>query len=130
MLIRQSLVTAVFESDEKCRVRRGLWIDPYTGFIYLDPDDLDIDHVIPLAYAHAAGGYLWDETRKAAFANDQKNLLAVSRGSNRSKGAKGPSEFLPATAFQNAYLELWKELSMLNHLNLLSEDEILIQSRR
>ncbi len=130
VLIRQSLVTAIFESEAKCRVLRGLWADPYTGYIFVKPGDLDIDHVIPLAYAHAAGGYLWEQAEKAMFANDQMNLFAVSRAANRRKGARGPSDFLPVTTFQNEYISLWKELSLLYHLNLESEDEIFLQTHR
>jgi 5-methylcytosine-specific restriction endonuclease McrA len=130
VLIGQSLVPVVFENDEECRVLKGLWTDPYTGFIYIYPSDLDIDHIIPLAYAHVAGGYLWDDAEKATFANDQSNLLAVSRGSNRSKGSRGPSEFQPATTFLNDYLNIWKKISIIYDLNLVIEDEIFIKNFR
>ncbi len=130
VLIGQSLIPVIFETDQECRVHKGLWKDPYTGFIYLDPSDLDIDHIIPLAYAHASGGYLWDEAEKAAFANDQENLLAVSRGANRSKGDRGPSEFQPTTTFLNDYVNLWNKLSTTYHLNLVSKDEIFIKNYR
>jgi hypothetical protein len=85
----------VVYSSNGCRILRGLWSGPYTGKIYQAPSDLDIDHVIPLAWAHAHGAADWSPAQKAAFANDPVNLLAVDDGLNQSKGAKGPSEWLP-----------------------------------
>lgn len=82
-------------SSDGCRVLGGEWTGPYTGTRYMDPSDLDIDHVIPLAWAHARGGAAWSPAQKAAFANDPVNLLAVDDGLNQSKGARGPSKWLP-----------------------------------
>ena len=47
----------------------GEWFDPYTGETVTDATRLDIDHMIPLKNAHDSGGWAWDESRKAAFAN-------------------------------------------------------------
>lgn len=78
-----------------CRVLRGRWNDPYTGRIFLEAGDLDIDHMVPLAWAHARGAAAWDGARKRDFANDPVNLFAVEAAANRQKGAKGPLEWLP-----------------------------------
>jgi hypothetical protein len=85
----------VSATRDGCRVLRGRWNDPYTGRIFLDASDLDIDHMVPLAWAHARGAAAWSETRKRDFANDPVNLFAVEASANREKGAKGPLEWLP-----------------------------------
>lgn len=94
VLLAQSIGNILLSSDG-CRVLSGVWTGPYTGTRYLDPSDLDIDHVIPLAWAHVRGGAVWSPAQKAAFANDPVNLLAVDDGLNQSKGARGPNEWLP-----------------------------------
>jgi hypothetical protein len=78
-----------------CSVSRGRWNDPYTGLIFTDARDLDIDHMVPLAWAHAHGGFAWSPEQRRQFANDARNLFAVEASVNRQKGAQGPTEWLP-----------------------------------
>ena len=81
-----------------CRVTAGVWFGPYTGQVFTDPTDLDVDHVVPLQEAHDSGGHSWSTERRRAFANDLafgRSLMAVEAAANRSKGAKGPEEWLP-----------------------------------
>lgn len=95
--ILAALSTArVIMSADGCSVERGRWIDPYTNQIFLDPAALDIDHVVPLAWAWANGASAWDKSKRVAFANDPVNLLAVDASANRSKGALGPERWLPS----------------------------------
>ena len=82
-------------SANGCEVERGRWIDPYTGQVHLDAGGLDVDHVMPLAYAWTRGADGWDEDAREAFANDPANLLPVEARVNRSKGARGPLAWLP-----------------------------------
>lgn len=70
-------------------------ICPYTGQLISDLRLLDIDHIVPLAYAWDHGAEPWTALRKEQFANDPENLLAVSADVNRSKGRKPPEEWLP-----------------------------------
>lgn len=82
-----------------------LWLDPYTGSLVTDPGRLDIDHIVPLSWAWDHGADQWDQGTREAFANDPLNLLPVLAGANRSKGAKGPDEWMPPNvAFWPAYL--------------------------
>jgi hypothetical protein len=79
-------------------VVRGRWNDPYTGKIFSNARDLDIDHMVPLAWAHAHGADQWDAAQRRKFANDPINLFAVEASANRAKGAKGPLDWLPPDA--------------------------------
>lgn len=78
-----------------CSVESGRWIDPYTGNVLTDAADVDIDHVVPLAWAHAHGAASWPAGRKLAFANWAPNLQPVTASVNREKGADGPLRWLP-----------------------------------
>jgi hypothetical protein len=82
-------------SPDGCRVVHGRWNDPYTGRIHREARQLDVDHLVPLAWAHARGGDRWSAEKRRRFANDPVNLFAVQASVNRSKGAAGPLEWLP-----------------------------------
>lgn len=78
-----------------CRVVRGRWNDPYTGQIFYDGYKVDVDHLVPLKWAWEHGADVWSHEKRRNFANDERNLFIVSASANRSKGAKGPAEWLP-----------------------------------
>lgn len=69
VLIEESEVPVTFKTAKQCKVAIGRWTCPYTGEVFTNPRKLDVDHMIPLAAAHAAGGHAWDAERKKAFAN-------------------------------------------------------------
>ena len=54
------------EVDEDCSITAGEWLDPYTGTTLTDSEDVDIDHVVPLANAWRSGAAGWDEGQKEA----------------------------------------------------------------
>jgi hypothetical protein len=111
ILIRDSLVEVIFTGPDKCRVTTGLWLCPYTGRILTRAADIDIDHVIPLAYAHRHGGDGWTRQQKKHFANDPDNLIAVEDTVNRSKGSRGIDRWLPPRqSYRDQYLEKWNRL--------------------
>ena len=98
VLIAESSVSIVYTDDRECRVASGSWTDPYTGDAVEDPSKLDVDHVVPLANAHASGGHAWSEERKELYANSlvyPAHLIAVTASANRSKGADGPDGWRP-----------------------------------
>ncbi len=78
-----------------CNVVSGTWSSAYDGQVLTSPADIDVDHVVPLENAHQSGGWAWSTDRRAAFANDQASLWAVSKGSNRSKGSRSPDAWRP-----------------------------------
>ncbi len=128
LLIASSQVAVTFTSSTGCTVSTGQWLDPYTGDTYTLASDLDIDHVIPLNYAHLHGGAVWSAFVKKLFANDPENLLAVDDGENQSKSAKGPSEWMPPDMnYHCEYVKKWDFLVNKYELVLSAEDSALIK---
>ena len=128
LLIASSEVPVTFTSSTGCTVATGQWLDPYTGDTYTLASDLDIDHVIPLNYAHLHGGAIWSAFVKKLFANDPENLLAVDDGENQSKSAKGPSQWLPPDESNHCeYVRKWDFLMNKYELALDVEDLALIK---
>lgn len=68
--------------------------DPYTGQP-MAPGDVEIDHILPVSAAWDLGAHHWQPHQRAAFYNDQRNLIAVSSKANQAKGDKLPSEWMP-----------------------------------
>ena len=115
-LIAESLVEVSFESERKCRVTVGRWYGAFTGTFVEVPGDLDIDHLVPLKNAHESGGWTWSSAKKEKYANylgDPDHLIAVTKGANRSKGAKGPEEWRPPDeGYWCQYATDWAEVKM------------------
>jgi hypothetical protein len=96
ILIQTSTKPVEFKTDNECNVLAGEWYDPYSGDTFTISKDLDLDHIVPLKFAHGHGADKWSRERKKQFANDYGNLLLVNASLNRQKGAKGPTEWLPS----------------------------------
>lgn len=94
-LIGTSSTPVVFSDSSRCRVVRGRWISPFTGKVIQNASSVDIDHIVPLRWAWAHGARDWSDEKRKRFANDPRNLWPVELSLNRSKGARGPSEWLP-----------------------------------
>ena len=94
-LIATSSTTVRFATDKSCRVVTGRWISLFTGNVIQNSSEIDIDHVVPLAWAWERGANNWSDARRERFANDERNLWPVEASLNRSKGARGPNEWLP-----------------------------------
>ena len=116
VLILESLIEVTFESARNCQVATGRWYGAFTGTYVEVPGQLDIDHLVPLKNAHDSGGGAWTSERKQEYANylgDPDHLIAVTRGANRSKGAKGPEEWRPPDeGYWCRYATDWTEVKM------------------
>lgn len=96
------------EVDEECSIIAGKWLDPYTGTTLKDSEDVDIDHIVPLANAWRSGANAWDETRRETYANDPGVLLSVDDAANQTKGDKGPEAWLPPNSdYRCEYARRW-----------------------
>ncbi len=103
-----------------CVLRGGLWIGAYSGYGPTPGDwlpgtelpdaplampaasgngwHMDIDHMVPLTEAWISGAWSWDDTTRAAYANDlayPDALSVVTPQSNRAKGVSDPSVWTP-----------------------------------
>ena len=119
VLKEESLISVHIKN---CKVIMGKWYDPYTHKYFHNPQKLDIDHFVPLKEAYLSGGSAWSPIQKQIFANDLKNkiaLIAVNRSSNRSKGARDPSEWLPPNkSFHCEYIRRWKRIKAIYKLGM------------
>ena len=114
VLIEESLIPVTFKSDRECEVATGRWFAAFTGNTVVDPGDLDVDHLVPLANAHSSGAAHWTPERKEQYANflsDPDHLIAVTSSANRSKGARGPDEWRPPDeTYWCTYATDWAEI--------------------
>jgi hypothetical protein len=106
---------AKLKPRDPCRVIKGQWTDPYSGKRWYKASDVDIDHLIPLKWAHEHGGYQWNKAQREAFANDPDNLLIVEDDLNQQKSASGPDQWLPPKN-RCWYKQQWRRL--LEHYQL------------
>ena len=94
-LISASSTPVRFARGDGCRVVTGRWISPFTGKVIQNAAEVDIDHVVPLKWAWDHGASSWPRQKREKFANDPVNLIPVEASLNRSKGARGPKNWLP-----------------------------------
>ncbi len=117
LLIRTSLERVKFYKRSKCAVISGKWYDPYTAQTLYKAISVDVDHIVPLAWANSHGGSQWTKKRKMDFANLSINLLPVSATANRSKGNKGPDQWMPENKYYRCdYLKKFDEIVSLYSL--------------
>lgn len=98
------------KSTADCKITSGSWYSPYDEKTLTDPQDLDIDHVVPLAAAWRSGASKWTDEQRKDFANDltRPQLVAVSLQSNRAKGDQDPSTWKPPNhAYWCTYAQKW-----------------------
>lgn len=95
--------------------------DPYTDKEITDIKILDFDHICPLLYLHKYSDLNWTDEQKNKFAQDENVGVSVLNKENRSKGAKGPSEWLPK-ANQGDYCYTWLLLAKEYGLALRQQD--------
>jgi hypothetical protein len=70
ILIQTSIKAVEFKTDNECDVLAGEWYDPYSDETFTISKDLDLDHIVPLKFAHGHGADKWSRERKKQFAND------------------------------------------------------------
>jgi len=132
VLLRDSVPGSVkFDSDKRCKVKSGKWVDPYTGETFTQPSKLQIDHVVALKNAHDSGGWAWSADRKRGYANflgSDTHLLAVKGIENQRKGAKGPDKYLPPrAAYHCDYVSEWSEIKREWDLTMTNAEEQAIE---
>ncbi|AZK94459.1 DUF1524 domain-containing protein [Streptomyces sp. SID5473] len=88
-----------FRDGSDCVVVAMTLADPYTGkdivWKKAKAAEVQIDHVVPLAYGWRMGAARWPADKRERFANDALNLLPVDGRANQAKRDSGPASWLP-----------------------------------
>ncbi|WNV74750.1 DUF1524 domain-containing protein [Geodermatophilus sp. DSM 44513] len=110
-VLARDLTGEQFRSGSDCVVLAGTLADPYSGRTIEfrrgegTSDDVQVDHVVALSDAWQKGAQGWDADRRAAFANDPLNLLAVDGPLNSQKRDADAATWLPPrAAYRCAYV--------------------------
>ncbi|MDA0632223.1 HNH endonuclease family protein [Nonomuraea sp. MCN248] len=93
-----------------CHPVKGHWYSPYDGKRLKSERHVDVDHLVPLAYAWRSGAKRWSPAKRRAFANDltRPELITVSHSANIAKGGQGPQSWRPQRrAYWCEYATSW-----------------------
>lgn len=102
-ILNRDLVDITHVSTRRCAdaVAAGTLHDPYTNAVVAFTrgakvgEAVQIDHIVPLAYAWDMGASAWSYRQRLRFANDPANLLAVAGQANQDKADGGPGQWMP-----------------------------------
>jgi hypothetical protein len=102
-ILDRDLVDKTYVSISRCpnAVATGILHDPYSNatiaFVRGNQSgaDVQIDHLVPLAYAWDQGARNWTDEMRVRFANDPANLLAVQGQANEDKSDGEPAAWMP-----------------------------------
>lgn len=130
-VLRRTSTTPVSMSPSGCTVSRGTWDDPYTGRVYTDARDLQIDHFVPLKNAYISGADKWNRKKRCLYSNYMGNgfhLVPVFGKENMKKSDRTPAEYMPPNpAFQCAYLAHWLKVKVIWSLGLTPPEKMAIE---
>ncbi|MBQ3263645.1 hypothetical protein IJH06_00810 [Candidatus Saccharibacteria bacterium] len=135
-ILKQTSTIEVQTASNGCTVTYGSWVDPYSGATLTGnpyqgdgtANDLDIDHIIPLKYVNAHGGYSWNSNAKVAYgksvtAMDNGVYLAVSASENRKKSDSGPADYYPSNPdFYCEYSKRWRDVARIYNISMSERD--------
>lgn len=124
-ILDRDLVDTTHVATKRCpaAVATGTLRDPYTNatVAFLRGNQVgasvQIDHIVPLAFAWDMGARDWTAEMRKRFANDPANLLAVAGQANQDKGDLPPGEWMPPnTSFRCQYA--WQFIEVLRGYRL------------
>ena len=97
----------------RAAIADGGLVGQWTGKSITSASEADIDHHVPVAHAHGAGGCHWSEAKRNAYYTDLSNLNVTTPAMNRSKGADAPGhwkrqdEFIDTAGERCRYATQW-----------------------
>jgi hypothetical protein len=105
-ILSRDLVDVTYVFTKRCpnAVATGTLHDPYTNAVIAFQrgakvgEAVQIDHIVPLAYAWDMAAASWPDPLRLRFANDPANLLAVQGQANQDKGDSPPARWMPPNA--------------------------------
>lgn len=105
----------------------GVYTSPYDNKNYT-MKEMDYDHIIPLSYADVHGADNWDDVKKKSYADNPIVGIDVNLHDNRSKGDKGPYEWLPEKNVES-YCYTWLVLADKYNLSIAPKDMDVIKEK-
>jgi hypothetical protein len=105
-ILDRDLIEKTYVAISRCptAVATGVLRDPYTSgtIAFMRGSQtgaaVQIEHIVPLAYAWDQGARNWTDEMRVRFANDPANLLAVDGPTNQDKGDDEPALWMPPNA--------------------------------
>ena len=105
-ILDRDLTDKTYVATKRCpqAVAAGTLRDPYTNATVAFVRgtqvgaSVQIDHLVPLAFAWDMGARNWTDEMRIRFANDPANLLAVAGEANQDKGDSPPGTWMPPNA--------------------------------
>lgn len=101
-ILARDLSDVVFKPGTRdCVVLSGWFVDPFSGETVSFQRGQDtsplvqIDHTVALFDAWTTGAQDWSADKRRDFANDPRNLMAVSGALNQQKSAANAADWLP-----------------------------------
>lgn len=131
VLISRSLSQVEFSRSDNCYVKSGKWIDYYTGKVYTNAKDVQIDHLISLHQHYKAIGSTLTHEQRVEYANEPIHLVIANSSLNMSKSDKDLSEFILRVSPQNKckYIKDYTRIADANNIKLdISDMEVINQN--
>jgi Protein of unknown function (DUF1524) len=102
-ILNRDLTDKTYVWIKRCpdAVATGTLNDPYTGKTITftrgprSSEAVQIDHLVPLAFAWDMGAWAWPADKRAQFYLDPAELLAVDGQANQAKGDAPPGKWMP-----------------------------------
>lgn len=114
-----------------CTVIGGEWDDPYSGRVFTEAQDVQIDHVVPLKNAYISGAYQWSKQKRCLYFNflgNEYHLLSVMGRENMSKGDKTPEKYMPPNpAYQCQFLAEWLKIKLIWTLGFTASEKAAVE---
>jgi len=128
VLISEAIVKP--KVDKKCKITGGKWLSAYDKKSVFNASQLDVDHLVPLAEAWRSGAWAWTAEQRQDFANDlidKRALIAVTLTTNRSKGDKDISEWVPKVN-SCGYVQNWIAIKIRYSLTYDTKEAVALSS--
>jgi hypothetical protein len=132
LLIKETKSPIIFTNEYNCIVKSGKWEDFYTGKIYTNAKDIQIDHLISTHQHYDSIGKTLTKEQRVRYANDFNNLVIANSTLNKSKGDKDLSEFIQRVPRENRckYIKKYNEIATRNNIAIDKSDQDIINQNK